>query len=95
MVKSSNGMGRTILFVLGLVLLLSVDAFAQLAIVESTLGKIQTALRTLSVVTVTLAFLYVGYKILFGGSTFKEVAPVIIGALIIASCSEAARLLVG
>jgi type IV secretion system protein VirB2 len=70
-------------------------AFAQLNTVSSTLNTVLGALRALSIVTVTLAVLYVGYKVLFGGQTFRELTPVIIGALVIAGSSEIARLLLG
>jgi type IV secretion system protein VirB2 len=78
-----------------MLLLAANNAFAQLANVSSTLTNIQGVLTGLSIVVVTLAVLYVGYKILFGGSTFKELAPVIIGALIIGGGAQIATLLVG
>ncbi|MDR0761771.1 MAG: TrbC/VirB2 family protein [Campylobacteraceae bacterium] len=70
-------------------------ALAQMELntVQGTLENILTALRALSMVTVTIAILYVGYKVLFGGATFKELMPVIIGAIVIASCAEIAGLL--
>jgi len=70
-------------------------AFAQLGTVKSTLESIQTALTAISLITVTLAILYVGYKVLFGGQSFKELSPVIIGAIVIASAAEIAKLLIG
>jgi len=81
----------------GLVMLLLAanNAFAQLTNVSTTLTNIKNVLMALSVVVVTLAVVYVGYKILFGGSTFKELAPVIIGALIIGGGAQIATLLVG
>lgn len=76
------------------VLLLSVPAFADgFTKAESLLEKIKTGLTGLSLVTVTLATLWVGYKVLFGGSTLRECAPIIIGAVIIASAAEIASLL--
>ncbi|MDR1976535.1 MAG: TrbC/VirB2 family protein [Campylobacteraceae bacterium] len=69
-------------------------ALAQLGNVQGNLAGLLGALRGLSVVTVTIAIIYIGYKILFGGATFKELMPTIIGALIIASCSEIAQLLI-
>ncbi|MDT3268704.1 TrbC/VirB2 family protein [Pseudomonas amygdali pv. morsprunorum] len=58
------------------------------------LEKVSTGLLALSLVTVTIAVLWVGYKVLFGGNTLRECAPIIIGAILIASASEIARLLV-
>lgn len=59
------------------------------------LEKISTGLLALSIVTVTLAVLWVGYKVLFAGNTLRECAPIILGAILIASASEIARILVG
>lgn len=59
------------------------------------LEKVSTGLLALSIVTVTIAVLWVGYKVLFAGNTLRECAPIIMGAILIASASEIARLLVG
>ncbi|MDL7284025.1 TrbC/VirB2 family protein [Escherichia coli] len=48
----------------------------------------------LSLVTVTIACLWVGYKVLFGGSTIRECSPIIIGAIVIASAAEVASMMV-
>jgi len=57
--------------------------------------KLETALNSISLVTITVAFLYVGYKIIFGGSSFRDMSAVIIGALVIAGAAELAKMLVG
>lgn len=64
------------------------------------LGKVNKLLETISgwlygaaTVTVTIAIIWVGYKILFGGQTLRECAPVLIGAIIIASATTIAGLL--
>lgn len=59
------------------------------------LDKVSAGLLGLSIVTVTIAVLWVGYKVLFAGNTLRECAPIIIGAIIIASASEVARMMVG
>lgn len=56
--------------------------------------KIQTGLAGLSIITVTLAALWVGYKVLFDGQSLRDCKGVIIGAIIIASASEIARMMV-
>lgn len=55
---------------------------------KSLLDKVAEWLRYVSI-----AILVVGYKVLFGGRTIQECTPIIIGALIIASASEVAQLL--
>ncbi|MDR2341606.1 MAG: TrbC/VirB2 family protein [Campylobacteraceae bacterium] len=57
------------------------------------LETVTNALTGLSVLTVTIAILWVGYKVLFGGQTLRECTPIIIGAILIASASEIAKLL--
>ncbi len=61
---------------------------------ETLLESVKSGLSGLALVTVTLAAIWVGYKILFGGSTIRECAPIIIGAIVIASASEIASMMV-
>lgn len=61
---------------------------------ETLLEKVKTGLNGLSLVTVTIACLWVGYKVLFGGSTIRECSPIIIGAIVIASAAEVASMMV-
>lgn len=83
-------------FLAASVSLFAVPAFADgFSKAEGLLEKIKTGLSGLSIVTVTLACLWVGYKVLFGGSTLRECAPIIIGAIVIASAAEVAPMLVG
>lgn len=70
-------------------------AFAQLEKVNTLAEKIQTALDSISVVAVTIAVLIAGYKIIFQGQTFREVAPILVGGIIIGAASQIASMLVG
>ena len=74
---------------------LTSPAYAEFAKAKAMLTRVEEGLRGLSLVTVTIAVLWVGYKVLFGGCTTRECSPIIIGAIIIASAAEIARLLVG
>ncbi|MBQ9292935.1 MAG: TrbC/VirB2 family protein, partial [Campylobacter sp.] len=81
---------------------LSCVIFPDVAFAAGGLTKAKTLLETvadwlqiLAVVTVTIAILVVGYKVLFGGQTIRECTPIIIGGLLIASASEIASLLMG
>lgn len=74
---------------------LTSPAYAQFQKAQTMLMKVERGLNGLSVIVVTLAVLWVGYKVLFDGSTIRECAPIIIGAGIIASAAEVAKLLVG
>lgn len=79
----------------GAVVVTSSPAFADgFSKANQLLQNIDSGLRGISIVTVTIAALWVGYKVLFGGSTIKECSPVIIGAIVIASAAEIANMLV-
>jgi type IV secretion system protein VirB2 len=87
---------RRSFFVLVLLLIFADTVFgAGFAKAEELLEKVQTGLAGLSIFTVTIAIIWVGYKVLFGGQTLRECTPIIIGAILIAASSEVARLLVG
>ncbi|PRP68508.1 TriB protein [Chromobacterium amazonense] len=68
-------------------------AFAGFDKANTLLQKVSDGLFALALVTVTLAAMWVGYKVLFGGSTIRECGPVIIGAVIIASASQIGSML--
>lgn len=63
--------------------------------VNEIMEKVKTAMTAAAVVTVTVAILWAGYKVLFGGQTLREVAPILIGGLLIGSALQLAQLLVG
>lgn len=62
---------------------------------ENLLNTVSGWLTALSAVTVTIAILVVGYKVTFGGQTIRECTPIIIGAVLIASASTIAGLMLG
>lgn len=63
--------------------------------VNTLLENVISWLKYAAVAVVTIAIFVVGYKILFGGQSIRECAPIIIGAIIIASAAAIADLLVG
>jgi type IV secretion system protein VirB2 len=83
---------NTILF--AYVWLSTTPAFAVFKKAQKLMEKVETGLRGLSLVTVTIAVLWVGYKLLFGGNTIRECTPIIIGTIVIASAAELAKLMV-
>lgn len=83
----------TILF--ALVMAVASPAFAaDLSSINSFFGNIQTLLKGVAVAVVTIAFMVAGYKVVFNGSTVREVVPIVIGGLIIGSASYLAGLIV-
>ncbi|MDP8042538.1 TrbC/VirB2 family protein [Pasteurella atlantica] len=84
------------LLVANIFLLLSSESFcAGLERVNELMDKIKSALSGISIVTVTVAILVAGYKVIFGGQTFREVAPILVGGVIIGSAFQIATMLVG
>lgn len=72
--------------------LMSSPAYADFAKATTLITNIQSWLRTISVVVVTIAILVAGYKIIFQGQTFREVAPILVGGIIIGAAAEIAKL---
>lgn len=62
---------------------------------EALLDTVASWLNALSVVSVTIAILLVGYKVAFGKQTIPECVPIIIGGILIASAAQIAKLLLG
>lgn len=76
------------------VLFLTSPAFAVFQKGQKLLEKIELGLRGFAVTVVTIAVMWVGYKVLFGGSTLRECSPIIIGGILLAGAAEIAGLLV-
>ena len=76
----------------GILLLSPMAAAAGMSDVSGLIDKIVAGFILFSKGVLTLAFLWVGYKVLFAGSALRDVAPVIIGAIIIGSAAALADL---
>jgi trbC/VIRB2 family len=63
--------------------------------IKSIFTEVMNALDTISVVVVTVAFAVAGYKVVFGGRTIQEVAPILIGGVIIGAAGYLASLVLG
>lgn len=61
--------------------------------VNTLMEKVISVLHGAAILTATAAFMWVGYKYLFGGATLRELGPVIVGAVLIAAAAEIAALL--
>lgn len=57
--------------------------------------NLYTAFHSLAVITVTLAVLYIGYKVMFGGRALQDFGQIIIGAVLIVSAAEIGAYFVG
>lgn len=58
------------------------------------LQKVIDILRGAGILVVSLAIIWTGYKILFGGASFREMAPLFIGALFIGGATTFASYLI-
>lgn len=63
------------------------------ATVESFFNEIMTVMKTCTVTVATCAGLWIGYKVLWGGRTLEEMAPFIVGCLLLACAPWAAETL--
>ena len=58
--------------------------------VNSFLENLSTALYGIGAVVLTIAFMWAGFKIMFQGQTLREVAPVLIGGVLVGAASAIA-----
>jgi type IV secretion system protein VirB2 len=61
---------------------------------QDLMKTVSDALTALSLATVTVAILWVGYKVLFTGAALRDMGSTILGAVIIASAAQIASMLV-
>lgn len=60
----------------------------------SLINKFSSWLTSIGVAVITIAVMVAGYKILFQGQSFREVAPILIGGILIGSASSIAGIFV-
>lgn len=63
--------------------------------VNTLVQNILDSMIYIQVGVVTLAIIIAGFKVLYQGQTFREVAPIIVGGIVIGAAGEVAKLLVG
>lgn len=59
--------------------------------IEGFLKNIKAALTPISVLVVTIAFIFAGYQIAFNHKRISDVAPVVIGAIVIGAATQLAE----
>lgn len=62
--------------------------------VNTLMTDVQDVLTGVALVTVTCAILWAGYKILFGGQTFREVSPIVIGGILVGAAASIAAMFI-
>lgn len=69
-------------------------AFAQFEKANSALNKVQVFLLSIAGISLTIALMWVGFRMAFQSAQWKDVAPVFWGGIIIGSATSIASLLV-
>lgn len=80
---------------LAAVMVISSPAFAQLEKAKSTLNTLQTWILSLGGVIVTIALMFVGFRMTFQAAQWKDVAPVFWGGVLVGSASGIATMIIG
>lgn len=62
--------------------------------VNSLMSSISNALYVVGVVVLTIAIMWAGFKIMFQGQTLREVAPPLLGGILVGAASGIAGLLI-
>lgn len=58
-------------------------------------GNIKTILDAVSIIVVTIAIIFAGYQIAFANKRISDVAPILIGGVLIGAATQIAKMLVG
>ena len=85
-IKANNGNKLLTLrnmYALVAITVISSPAFAQFEAATGVLNKVKAWLLVVGVVIVTLALMFVGFRMMFGAATFKDVAPVFWGGILV------------
>lgn len=80
--------------ILAMIVMTNFAMAAGLDKVNNLMNQVSSALQALSLATITVAILWVGYKVLFTGTSIRDMGSTILGAVIIASAAQIAALLV-
>lgn len=59
------------------------------------LGTVYSLLNVASIVIVTIAIVFAGYQIAFAHKRISDVAPILIGALLIGAAAQLAKMMIG
>lgn len=80
---------------LGVALLAMPELALAQAQVNSTLQRVADLLTGAGILVVTIAIIWVGYKMIFAGARFSDVAHILIGAILIGGAGTFAGWLLG
>lgn len=92
--QTSRGRTASQMAALFALALFAMPASAQITKVNTVMTNVQSMLIGISIVVVTIALLWVGYKMVFQHAKWSEVSNVIIGAIIVGGAPGIAAWLV-
>ena len=102
LVSGLNAIMTTGLKAVALTAIVSVPALAQSGTFDETgdkvcgfLGNINSILRLASIAVVTIAVIFAGYQIAFAHKRISDVAPILIGGLLIGAAGQIASMVIG
>jgi type IV secretion system protein VirB2 len=78
-----------------MMLAISSPAFAQLEKGKTMLESVKTWMVGIGAVVVTIALMFVGFRMVFQAAEWKDVAPVFWGGVVIGGASGIATMLIG
>jgi type IV secretion system protein VirB2 len=58
-------------------------------------SNVKTILDAISIIVVTIAIIFAGYQIAFANKRIADVAPILIGGVLIGAASQIAKMLIG
>jgi type IV secretion system protein VirB2 len=83
-----------VMFAMMLSLIFIEPSFAWGDVVDDFAGKVIAGLKIFGVSVITIAFMFAGYQIAFGGKSITSLMPIIIGALVVGTAALLAGLLI-
>lgn len=94
-VRSSRLGALALAVLVGAAFLLSPEAAFAQAQVNTVLTRVVTMLTGAGVLVLTVAIIWVGYKMIFAGARFSDVAHILIGGILIGGAATFAGWLLG
>jgi type IV secretion system protein VirB2 len=83
-----------VMFAMMLSLMFVEPSFAWEVTLKTFVTNFSTALKGVAAVVITVAFMFAGYQIAFGGKSISSLMPIIIGAIVIGGASALAASLI-
>lgn len=90
--QDRGGLSPRDAFALAAIMVMTSPAYAQFEKAKTALDSVQTWLLSIGAVCVTLAIMFVGFRMMFQAAQWKDVAPVFWGGILVGGGSAFAAL---